>query len=180
MFYDISQIDCGIKRIITVWKAKYSYYDNLPINIKLFKLINEDKTHLKIIHQQASSLNFSVFSVVSSTILLFLCRWKKCDADAVFSPEEEMERFYCVPFFFDLKCNLKNLVLWQPTSHQTLINTDQHLFSAVHCSSFSKLKSKSTCSIHPVTLLWKFELKKKKKKSQILTKQGDTHTQLIR
>lgn len=85
--------------------------------------------------------------------------------------------FLLCSFFFDLKCNLKNLVLWQPTSHQTLINTDQHLFSAVHCSSFSKLKSKSTCSIHPVTLLWKFELKKKKKKITNFDKaRRHTHT----
>lgn len=62
IFYDISQIDHGIKRTITACKAKYCYYEIPPINMKLFKLINEEKTHLKIINQQASSFNFRVSS----------------------------------------------------------------------------------------------------------------------
>lgn len=157
-------------------KAKYSYYHNPPINIKLFKLINEEKTHLKVINQQASSLNFrgsyELFQV--QIIFFFSVSVAKMWRSLFFRGRNAALLLFCWLFGIS-KCNSKNLVLCQPSSHQALIDIYQLLFTA-------NWKPKSTCSIRPMslqpreeqkrTLLWKFELKKNKK-SHISTKQGD-------
>lgn len=144
-------------------KAKYSYYHNPPINIKLFKLINEEKTHLKVINQQASSLNFrgsyELFQV--QIIFFFSVSVAKMWRSLFFRGRNAALLLFCWLFGIS-KCNSKNLVLCQPSSHQALIDIYQH---PSHVSAAKRGAEED--------IIMKIWIKKKKKKSHISTKQGD-------